>query len=272
MGFIVDRRRAENMKPTPVLFASTEGWVVRGLNGGITTMIVDWERRGKARRQKGFDTEINGDTVEDLERLRDFDVPNRWVRINGFGQWTADEVESAVGAGATRILLPMVTTVGEVEGFLEMLDGRCESGILVETRAAVRCAEDLAELPLEGVYVGLNDLAIDRGLGSIFDSVADGTLDRIREAFPSVEFGFGGMTVLDGGSPVPFPLLLTELARLRCDFSFCRRSFKRDVAGREIAAELRRIDRAFARLLERDEGGIEADRRRFVKCIAEIVT
>jgi len=251
----------------PVLFASDETWVTKGLNGGIDTMIVDWEVKGKFERQRAWDTEINSDTERDVVRLKDRGVSNRWVRINAFGSWTGDEVETAIDSGATRILLPMVTGPDQVEGLLRRVDGRCEVGILVETSAAVNRAPDLGQLPLAGVYVGLNDLAIDRGLNTIFDSVADGTLDCVREHFDSIPFGFGGMTVLGLGTPIPFRFLLGELVRLRCSFSFCRRSFKKDMIGRDIREELLRIALEGKALRERTAAEVARDREQFLAAV-----
>ncbi len=247
----------------PVLFAADDFWVRKGLDSGMTTMIVDWEDRGKATRQQAWDTEVNCDTPQDLERLRWLGVPNRLVRVNAMGPWTENEVEVAIAAGATCILLPMVTNVAEVQALFRMVAGRSGVGILAETMAAVDLARDLGRLPLACVYVGLNDLAIDRGLATIFESIVDGTVDRLRDSFASVSFGFGGLTVLDRGSPVPFRLLLAEICRLRCDFSFCRRSFKRDVIGRDIREELEKIEVERMRLLSRSEGEINEDRQRF---------
>ncbi len=247
----------------PVLFAADQHWVSKGLEGGITTMIVDWENRGKATRQQTFDTEINCDTLGDLERLRLMGVPNRLVRVNQMGPWTSDEVEVALTADATCILLPMVTDVAEVEALLGMVDDRCEVGIFAETTAAVERAPDLARLPLACVYFGLNDLAIDRGLKTIFESVADGTVDYLSEHFASIPVGFGGITVLELGRPVPFRLLLAEMTRLGCSFSFCRRSFKRDVMGRDIRKELGLIEQERRRLLGRSESEVTQDCQRF---------
>jgi hypothetical protein len=113
-------------------------------------------------------------------------------------------------------------------------------GILVETLDAVARAAELARLPLTRAYLGLNDLAIERQSCSIFAAVADGTLEHVRRPF-EVPFGFGGLTLPEGGSPLPCRLLMGEMARLGCRYSFLRRSFHRDVHGRELAVEIPRL-------------------------------
>lgn len=208
---------------------------------GIDALVVDWEWRGKEERQRGADTEINRDTAQHLAALALFESLKRCCRINAFGKSTAGEVELAIDSAATDILLPMVRRPNEVEGFLRLVDGRARAGILVETVEAVERAEELARLPLDLVYVGLNDLAIERGHRDLFLPLIDGTLDRLRETLAEPAFGFGGLTVRDKGTPVPCRLLHAEMARLGCDFAFLRRSFKRDVSGFPLAREVTRL-------------------------------
>lgn len=253
-----------------ILFATEASLVSRALEARITTLIVDWEWRGKEERQNDWDTEINRDTVDDLRRLAELDVPSRLCRLNRHGPWTPGEVEDAVSAGATQLLLPMVDSSAEVESLLDLVDGRCEVGILVETESGVRKAKRLAQLPLASVYVGLNDLAICRGSISIFEAVADGTVEDLRRAFANTPFGFGGVTVVDGGEPIPFRLLFGEMARLNCSFSFLRRSFKRDVADRDMAQEVGRIRSLWSELRGRSPGEVASDTKRLYEMIRSI--
>lgn len=244
-----------------VLFATRREEVVRALAAGIGSFIVDWEWRDKEQRQRGADAEINRDTPEDLERLRELGSPRRYCRLNRFGPWTREETETAVRAGATHLLLPMAERPGEVESVMTWAGSRCRVGILVETATGLEAAPELARLPLDRVYVGLNDLAINRGSASLFDAVADGTVAGLRRTFAGHRFGFAGVTVVDGGHPIPCRLLLAEMARLECHFSFLRRSFKRDVAERDMRTEVRRIRELWRDLLARPAREEEADRR-----------
>jgi hypothetical protein len=127
----------------------------------------------------------------------------------------------------------MVRRVSEVEKFLTVIGGRCEAAILIETIEAVELAADLALLPLNRVYFGLNDFAICRGSSFIFDALKDGIIERVREQLGKIPFGFGGATAIDLGAPIPCRMLLAEMARLNCQFTFLRRSFKRDIATRD---------------------------------------
>ena len=95
-------------------------------------------------------------------------------RINSYGTTTIDEVESAIQAGADEILIPMVRRLYDVEQVLMQVRERCKVGILLETIAATQIAPELARLPLARVYVGLNDLGIERRTPNIFTAIADG--------------------------------------------------------------------------------------------------
>lgn len=234
-----------------VLFEKGEAAVAVARRAGIGSMMVDLEWRGKEERQRSADTEINRDRPEDLATLRRLGVPARYCRLNRFGPWTAEEIEATIWHGANHLLLPMVRSAREVETVLEWIGGRCSLGVLVETREAVELSPQLAALPFDRVYVGLNDLAICRGSNSIFDALTDGTVEALRRHFTGREFGFGGVTVTDGGHPVPGYLLLAEMARLGCSFSFLRRSFKRDVRARDMSLEVTRIHAMWRRLTTR---------------------
>ena len=70
-------------------------------------------------------------------------------RINAHGPWTAGEVEDAVARGADEVLLPMVATVDRT---LDLVNGRCGVGILIETLPDIAAAAGLAARPLSRIY------------------------------------------------------------------------------------------------------------------------
>lgn len=233
------------------------------VEAGIDAFVVDWEIRGKHRRQEGADTEINSDTVDDLLAMSTLRDARRVCRINGPGAWTDGEVDCAIEAGATDLLLPMVRHPVEVERYLRRVDGRVRAGILVETQAAVDCASDIASLPLDLVFTGLNDLRIDRGSSSLFEPLVDGTAAGLGAAFAAIPFGIGGATVVDGGDPIPCRLLLAAMEGVGCDFTFLRRSFRRDIVHRDPASEVARIRDWWTTLQARSPQRRAADLDRF---------
>jgi hypothetical protein len=249
-----------------LLFSVDPAFVREAVKGGVSAIVVDWERVGKERRQRAADTEINQHTLEDLSRVRAATDARVVCRINGVHAETAAEIERALGAGADEILVPMVREPEQVREVLSYAAGRAKVSILVETDAAVRRIAELVPLPLARIYVGLNDLAIDRGYTPIFRALVDGTVEQVSRRV-SCPFGFGGLTSPERGSPIPCRLLLGEMARLGCSFSLLRRSFHRDTRGRAVGREVERILEAVARSRSRSPAEIEHDREALVASI-----
>lgn len=245
------------------LFTTSADVGREALGAGIDGVVVDWEHAGKARRQEGFDTEINVDTPEDLERMAAVGMTRVLCRVNGLHEGTRDEVEIAIACGATDIFLPMIRGAEEADTLCRFVDGRVRAGVLIERKEAVDVSSEIAKTAIDLVYVGLNDLRISRGARSIFEAVVDGTVERVRECFHHVEFGFGGLTVADGGEPIPCMRLLEEMVRLDSSFTFLRRSFKRDIVGRDMRQEIETLGRERERLQRRSTTEVERDRDLF---------
>jgi hypothetical protein len=252
------------------LFSTEPATVSRSGAAGVDGFIVDWENRGKEGRQSGADTEINYDTPEDLRRVRASTDCRLLCRVNQPGPWTPGEIEEAIAGGADEVLLPMVRRPGEALDAIRIAGGRCGVGILVETVDAVDCASELGRLPISRVYVGLNDLAIERRTTSIFDALTDGLVDRVRPFFKA-PFGLAGLTLPDRGQPIPCRLLIGEMARLSCGFSFLRRSWRRDLAGRDPDIEVPRLKTAVETARGRSSEAVARDRAELVEAVAAAV-
>jgi hypothetical protein len=248
------------------LFSIDPFWGRDVVAAGAAGIIVDWERRGKARRQAGEGTQINFDTLDDLVAMRAATPGRLLCRINGFGPWTPGEVDDAVAAGADEILLPMVRSAGQVDRTLDAVAGRCGLGILIETQDAVERAAELADRPLSRVYVGLNDLRIDRRSTELFRPLVDGTVDAVR-AVVDRPFGVAGLTLPGGGFPVSSDLLAAELVRTGADFTFLRRAFTADMAGRDPFVEVPRLLASLARLRAASVGDVAERRAGFVAAV-----
>lgn len=220
-----------------MLFSTDPDWITRNVAAGVSTIIVDWERNGKHARQAGADTQIGTDTVADLQRVRAATSARLLCRVNSFGEQTARELDDAISAGVDEVLLPMVKSPDEVELTLEMVGGRCGVGVLIETLEAVANSVAIGQLPITRAYMGLNDLAIARQTPSIFSALVDGTVEEVRPHF-SMPFGFGGLTLPDHGDPVPCRLLMSLMAANSASFAFLRRSYHRDMNGRDPAVEI----------------------------------
>jgi len=241
------------------LFSLEPEFIRNAVASGVHGIIVDCENQEKERRQAGADTEINTATIEDLRRVRDCTDARVICRINGYDSTTSEEIENAIDAGADEIFLPMVRSETEVEDALNLIADRCGLGILVETVDAVNIADKLSLLPLSRVYVGLNDLGIERGTPNIFSAIEDGTVERLRRLF-EVPFGFAGLTLPERGSPIPCRFLIAEMARLNSDFSFLRRSFNYDIKGKNVSVEVSKILDSINQHLKRSSEEIREDK------------
>jgi hypothetical protein len=248
------------------LFATEQRFIRKAILSGVSGIVVDWEYQGKQERQFGADTQINRHSVEDLINIRHSTDATVICRLNAFNTTTPEEVEKAIGGGADELLLPMVRTVEEVKAVSNLVRSRCKLGILVETENALRISKALSHLKLSRVYMGFNDLAIERKTPNIFSPVIDGTLEKIRGYF-NVPFGFGGLTLPDCGYPIPCRLLIAEMVRLGCSFSFLRRSFYRDIHNREVFVEIPRLIKALRDARNRDRSAIKKDREELEACI-----
>ena len=236
------------------------------VRAGAAGVVVDWEHRGKERRQLGEGTEVNAHTPADLVRVRRATAGRVLCRVDGAGPHTRAQVELAASLGADEVLLPMVRTPADVELALSAAAGRCGVGILVETQEAVERVAELARRPLSRVYLGLNDLRIDRGSTSLFDPLLDGTADAVRRSVHA-PFGVAGLTRVGSGSPVPTRLLAAELARLDASFTFLRRSFTADVPVPEMDVEVPRMLADVAAARARRPEQVVADRAELIAAV-----
>lgn len=246
-----------------LLFTTDAALAARAIAGGVAGLVVDWEDRRNAGERAVCDQAGTPDTVDDLQTMAALEPGRIVCRINAVGAHTPHEIDEAVAQGATDVLAPMIESPHEVARLVDLVAGRAAVGIMIETVDACRLATEIARVPVDFVYVGLLDLAISRRERNLFRPLADGTADRVREAFADTRFGIGGVTVVDGGAPVACRVLLGELARLHTTFAFARRSFTRDMAGRDLAVELHRLQVEWDNLLARDPADVARDHADF---------
>lgn len=252
-----------------ILFENDPELARAHLDAGVRSFIIDLEVLGKNLRQLGFDTEIRPGTLDALSAVSSIDGATTWCRINRFGEHSGEEIEAVIEAGADVILLPMAESIAEIDAYLGLIGQRCQAAVMIETQACAEISPELRELPLDYTFFGLNDFAISRGGGSIFTALADGSVERVRNALPDIGFGVGGLTDVRRGSPIPSARLLEEMERLRCDFTFLRRSFRRDskvTAPGEIVAG---INRYWSECSHRTDAQRAADHKQLVALIRE---
>src|SRR5689334_5460436 len=86
-----------------LLFSTSPATIRTAVAGGVGGIVVDCEVRGKARRQAGYDTEINANTPADLRRVRAATPATLVCRINAVGPWTPTEIDRLVAEGPDEL-------------------------------------------------------------------------------------------------------------------------------------------------------------------------
>jgi hypothetical protein len=142
---------------------------------------------------------------------------------------------------------------------------------MVETDESLALARQLSGIKLGRVYLGLNDLMIQRGSGHLFSPLIDGTLERFRAEY-SGQLSVAGITLPDRGHPIPCRLLMAELARLGCNYGVCRRSFRRDIPISNLRAGVSAISAEWELLQRRSFFTLEADQQAFRALVGQMTS
>ena len=237
---------------------------------GVARLMVDLERNGKIERQGGLGTFISNHRPEDVAQVH-LAAPQTplIVRVNPLHSGSGDEIDQAVAAGATHLMLPMFRTVAEVADFASLAAGRARTIALLETREALEGVAQWAPLPgLDELYVGLNDLHRALGMRFMFEPLAEGLVDHVAAVAKQAgkRFGFGGIARLDEGL-LPGRVVLGEHLRLGSTSVILSRTFNRErieAPGSDwraiYARELGLLQHAATVLSQRDEAEVENDR------------
>ena len=254
-----------------LLFYSNKSLINRIATKDITGIIVDWERKGKEERQIHYNTEINIHDKKTLVEARSIRNKHLICRVNGGPHLGLDEISTAISLGADEILIPMVTHPNEIIQALEFcVSKNIKVGILVETLGAVESIHDFAKLPLSRVFFGLNDYAIQSSNSNIFSPIIDDTIKYVADAVQDIPFGFGGLTHTDLGSPISCRLLLAEMIKHGCSFSFLRRSFYRDLKTISHHTIYESISQEVAQLNKRSPDEIKKDTEQLYTAVKSI--
>lgn len=201
---------------------------------GVDRIFVDMEFIGKADRQGGMDTVQSHHTLEEVKKVAEAIVSAELlVRVNPIHEKmenyisSEEEINLAIENGAEILMLPYFKTVGEVERFIRMVDGRARVVPLLETPDAVSAIDDILKLDgFDEIFVGLNDLSLGYGKKFMFELLSDGTVEELCYKFKKrgISYGFGGIASLGKGL-LPAEKVITEHYRLGSTCAILSRSF-----------------------------------------------
>tara|TARA_B100001057_G_scaffold496431_1_gene597912 strand:- start:1219 stop:2046 length:828 start_codon:yes stop_codon:yes gene_type:complete len=198
-------------------------------DAGVDEIFIDLEIYGKRDRQFGRNTVVSEHEIDDIPRIKSaVSSASILVRCNPVGDWTADEIDRIISAGADTVMLPFFKNEKEVQFFMSCVAGRAKTCLLVET---IESLENLdLFLSVEGVdriHIGLNDLHIAYKSSFMFEPFINGKIEKACKIARQydVNFGIGGIAKI-GSSLKPSPeCLLAEHVRLGSSSVILSRSF-----------------------------------------------
>ena len=195
---------------------------------GVDRIWIDMEWMGKDERQKGLDTVKSHHTIEDIKKLRPvINKSQLMVRINPMHEGSNEEIEKTIEAGADVIMLPMFKTIEEVRQFLNCVNKRAKTILLIETVEAIQILDELISInDIDEFHIGLNDLSIAMNKPFMFDLLRDGVVEKIVKKLKESNkpYGFGGIARLGKGL-VASEYVIMEHYRLGSTRAILSRSF-----------------------------------------------
>ena len=195
---------------------------------GVDRIWVDLEVLDKEERQRNMNTVKSNHTIADIAAIKPLlSRASMMVRINHWHDGSKQEIEDVLAAGADIIMLPYWKTPEEVKSFLEAVHGRAHTSLLLETKEAVECVDEVLKLPgIDEIHIGLNDLHLSYGMSFMFEPLADGTVEMLCNKFKKagVPYGFGGIAKLGDGM-LPAEKIIMEHYRLGSTRAILSRSF-----------------------------------------------
>lgn len=208
---------------------------------GVDRIFYDLEYINKNERQRGRDTVISNNRIDDIPAVRK--VLNRsklLVRTNPIHAYSAEEIEKAIDYGADILMLPMVLDQHDVSTFVKLVNGRARVCIMVETAQALARIDKILEEPgVDEIFVGLNDLHISLGLTFMFEVLSGGLVEYIAQKCKQrgIPFGFGGIARIGEGM-LPSDYILGEHVRLGSSSVILSRAFKGETGGSSMTMNM----------------------------------
>ena len=219
--------------------------------------------------------------VSDISRIKnELSSSELMVRINPWNVGSTNEINAVIDAGADVIMLPMWKTVNEVKLFLDSVGKRAHTNLLLETKEAINCLDEVLKLDgIDEIHIGLNDLHLSYGMTFMFEVLSDGIIEKTCKKISSygIPYGFGGIAKLGYGD-LPAERIITEHYRLGSSAAILSRSFcnYEEIHDVNVIDDLFRINMKALREFEIKAAGFseeefENNRKEVCRLTSEIV-
>lgn len=197
-------------------------------DAGVDRIWIDLETLGKEERQSHLDSVKSHHSISDVATLRPFiDKSELMVRINPINDDSRAEINAVIDSGTDLIMLPMFRNRTEVQTFIDLVNGRTKTMLLLETTEAESGVDDILSIEgIDEIHIGLNDLHLAHKMKFMFELLADGTVERLCRSFRKrcIPYGFGGVAHLGTGI-LPAENILAEHYRLGSSMVILSRGF-----------------------------------------------
>ena len=109
-------------------------------------------------------------SIDDIKKIKPLlSKAELMVRVNPWYENSWTEIDQVIEAGADIVMLPYWKTPTEVQLFLTAVKGRCKTSLLLETKEAVECVDQVLKMKgIDEIHIGLNDLHLSYGMSFMF--------------------------------------------------------------------------------------------------------
>ena len=248
---------------------------------GVQRIWVDLETLGKDERQHGINSVKSHHSVHDIEVISNMLTTSEMlVRVNPMNDNSVGEINRVIDAGADIIMLPMWKSPKEVRDFLAIVNGRVKTTLLLETKEAVECVDEVLAIGgFDEIHIGLNDLHLSYGLTFMFELLANGTVEMLCNKFRNagIPYGFGGIARIGEGM-LPAEKIIMEHYRLGSTRAILSRSF----CNIEEIRDIQEVETVFSEnmtklrsyensLLQKTKTEYRENAESVKKCVAQII-
>lgn len=113
---------------------------------GVDRIWIDLETLGKQERQGHIDSVKSKHSINDIKKISPkLTKSEMLVRVNPINPCSKEEIDKVIEAGADIIMLPMWKSLDDVKNFLTIVDKRVKTTLLLETKEAVECLDEVLE-------------------------------------------------------------------------------------------------------------------------------